>query len=528
MKLSLPTRVFLAYAVVTALFGGSVFFLVHQFTGVFDHVVRVHKVLDSTNEDLRLLDRELRQIGVGLGDHFDGTYVRAARRIVEMNIHMRLHNAVIAVSRINQHGEWSKEVKDVAQKTLALLETLLSKKDKLLQARRSNILALMQTRPDTDIKFLEALAATLSKPENLNRNTANVLGARMRGLLLWLQERVSVLASLSSTLSRLAYIQLDRQVTRTSTVSLFAPAVALIISILVMLLVFLWLRPVGFLVKTVRRIASGNYDLKPTSLGVREFDMLGEAIFQLAGALKARDEEIRQHQQNLVQSERMAAVGKTASVMAHEIRNPLNSISLNLDMLKERLEREGRYGVVEDQVRIIEREVNRLSNITGEYLKFGRISQSVMDSCDITALVRELLEFMKGELAKNAVEVVTRLPDRPVMVTLDAQRMRQALMNLVKNAIDAMQGQDAGARLEVGIEEKARKVLIWVKDTGPGISPGIMQDLFEPFASTKPGGTGLGLAFVHQVAAENKGRVWAQNAPDKGAIFYVELTKSLE
>ncbi len=528
MKLSLPTRVFLAYAVVTALFGGSVFFLVHQFTGLFDYVVRVHKVLDSTNEDLRLLDRELRQVESGLNDHFDGTYVRAARHIQEMNIRLRLRNAVIAVSRIRQHGDWSQEVMEVSQKSLALLEKLLSEKSRLIQARRSNILALVRARPDTDIALLKGLAVTLSKPGLLDRNTAAVLGAHMRGLLLWLQGKISRLASLSSTLSRLAYIQLDRQVTRTSTVSLFAPAVALIISILVMLLVLLWLRPVGFLVKMVRRITSGNYDLQPQSLGVREFDMLGTAIFQLAMALKARDAEIRQHQQNLVQSERMAAVGKTASVMAHEIRNPLNSISLNLDMLKERLEAEGQFELVADYIRIIEREVNRLSNITGEYLKFGRMSQSVMEPCDITALVKELLEFMREELAKNNVELKIQLPNKPIMVTLDAQRMRQALMNLVKNAIEAMQGQNTMARLDIGVEEKGRKVLIWVKDTGPGISPGIMQDLFEPFASTKPGGTGLGLAFVQQVAAENNGRVWAQNVPEGGAIFYVELNRILE
>lgn len=524
MKLSLSTKIFVAYAVVTVLFGGSVFFLVQRFSNVFDYVVRAHKVLDSTNEDLRMLDRELRQVQAGLNDRYYGSLIRAAKRIRDINAQMRLRNAAAAIAKVQKNGDWSQGVRRVAQKCLELSEKVLSEKQMLNRARKSNILLLVKKKPSTDIEYLENLAVQLSSTRGkTDARTVYILRAELRGLLMWLQERISILASSCSSLSRLAYIELDQQVTHTSTVSLLAPAASLVVSIAVMLLILLWLRPVVFLVNTVKKIASGNYDLKPQSLGTREFDQLGKAIFQLAGTLKKRETELRHHQQSLVTSERMAAVGKTASVMAHEIRNPLNSISLNLDMLKERLENEKEYEIVKDQMRIIEQEVSRLSSITEEYLKFGRMPQSVMGPCDIVSLVRELLTFMEGEFTNNRILITTDLPDHPVRVMADSQRMRQAMMNIFKNAIDAMKTMDNQGKLDIEIEEHKENVLIQVRDTGPGISAGIMDDLFEPFASTKPGGTGLGLAFVHQVVTESNGRVWAENRIDQGPIFYIEL-----
>ena len=528
MKISLSTRIFVAYAIITVLFGGSVFYLVHRFSNVFDYVVRVHKVLDSTNEDLRMLDQELRQVKAGLSDRYDGTVIRAARRIQEIDINIRLRKAAEAIAKIQKNGKWSKEVRKLAQKCLELSGNILSSKQRLDMASKANILALLRKKPGTDIAYLDNVSSQLSTPGGMNSRTTQILSTEMRGLVLWLQSQVAVLTSLSSSLSRSAYIQLDQRVTHTSTVSLLAPVAALIVSILVMLLILLWLRPVAFLVRTVKKIASGNYDLEPQSLGVREFDQLGKAIFQLANTLKNRETELRHHQQSLVTSERMAAVGKTASVMAHEIRNPLNSISLNLDMLKERLDEEDKYNIVKDQMRVIEREVSRLSAITGEYLKFGRMPQSVMGQCDLVGMIRELLNFMEGEFSSNNILVSPVLPDYQVKVMADSQRMRQALMNIFKNAIDAMKPMDKEGRLDIELKEKNGRVVISIHDNGLGISADIMDDLFEPFASTKPGGTGLGLAFVHQVVTESNGHVRAKNAPEGGTIFYIELSSILD
>lgn len=302
---------------------------------------------------------------------------------------------------------------------------------------------------------------------------------------------------------------------------------ALIATIIVVITVMLAFRPVRRLAMEVKGLACGG---KGISIDPRfysgETRELAEALEMLSKALQARDVDLERKKDELVRAERLAVVGRMASVVAHEVRNPLNSISLNLDLLRERLV-SGAHGAdpkVQGLVDAIQSEVDRLAEITEEYLKFGRLPKGVVGPCDVARLVAETLGFMDGEISAAGIEVTRRVPEKPVMVLADEGQLRQALVNVLRNAVEAMRG---GGRLEVEVSDLGERIQVSVKDSGPGIPEDFRARLFEPFATTKPGGTGLGLAFVHQVMHECGGEVGIESAPGQGTCVRFRLRRAI-
>ncbi|HOI10391.1 MAG TPA: ATP-binding protein [Myxococcota bacterium] len=213
-----------------------------------------------------------------------------------------------------------------------------------------------------------------------------------------------------------------------------------------------------------------------------------------------------------------------ASVVAHEVRNPLNSIALNVDLLREMLEGPGRDPArALDVLRAVQGEVDRLAEITEEYLRFGRMPKGVMAACDLGRVLRETRDFMEGEFAAAGIAVRTELPDVPLRVRTDEGQFRQALINILRNAVEAMPD---GGTLTLRAAEQDDRVVVAVADTGVGIPDAFKARLFEPFATTKPRGTGLGLAFVQQVVQESGGDVSIDSAPGRGTTISMVLRRA--
>src|SRR5437867_7900598 len=199
--------------------------------------------------------------------------------------------------------------------------------------------------------------------------------------------------------------------------------------------------------------------------------------------------DLRTMEERLVQSERLATIGRFASQIAHEIRNPLSSIMLNVELLEDELKEssEEAHGLI----RSVLKELDRLNDIVSEYLQFSRFPKPHLKRGHADSVIRELAEnFKPPSNVKLEIELMPSSPE----VWLDDGLLRQVLENLARNAAEAIEGEGV-VRFETDVVE--RFFVIRVKDTGRGIAPEIQARLFEPFFTTKPHGTGHGLASSH-------------------------------
>jgi len=225
--------------------------------------------------------------------------------------------------------------------------------------------------------------------------------------------------------------------------------------------------------------------------------------------------DLRTMEERLVQAERLATIGRFASQIAHEIRNPLSSISLNVELLEDELTDSSEEA--RSLIRSVLKELDRLNDIVSEYLQFSRFPKPHLKRGHVDEVVRELAQNFKAPAAVN-IELAL-LPSTP-QVWLDDRLLRQVLENLVRNGVEAIDG--AGTvRIETDVID--RFLVIRVKDTGAGIPAEAQPKLFEPFFTTKAHGTGLGLATAQQIIFEHNGHLVVESQPGKGSTFSILL-----
>ena len=231
--------------------------------------------------------------------------------------------------------------------------------------------------------------------------------------------------------------------------------------------------------------------------------------------------DLKEAQARVVQGEKMAAIGTFASGLAHEVRNPLNSISLQLSRLERKMSAAGPAlaGEVTPLTRIIREEIRRLDDLVGDFLLFSRPNRAEHRPTSLLALVEEVASLLRPEAHAAGVTLETRNVGEPLPpLRLDANGMKQVLINLLRNAIEAMPG-GGRAILEGGLVGGQAHVA--VHDTGPGLPVGL--DIFQLFVTTKAGGTGLGLAIAQQIVLEHGGELSARSGPGQGAVFTIGL-----
>jgi len=226
--------------------------------------------------------------------------------------------------------------------------------------------------------------------------------------------------------------------------------------------------------------------------------------------------------QALIQSERLATIGRMSALVAHEIRNPLSSIGLNTELLEEELaEREGALdGEPRDILHGIAREVERLTDVTEEYLKFARLPKPRLGPENLRDILEDLLRFVQEEIKEAGIEVRNRLSDRPQPVAADEGQLRQAFLNLLRNSLESM---PSGGILTIESRQNDGRVLIDISDTGRGIDDSAIGRIFDPFFSTRDNGTGLGLSLTQQIVNEHGGNISCHSQPGQGTRFTVEL-----
>ena len=221
-------------------------------------------------------------------------------------------------------------------------------------------------------------------------------------------------------------------------------------------------------------------------------------------------------------TEKRDLLARLLNRLAHEIRNPLSSLGVHFQLLEEDLgalspEAHPRLA---SRLGIIHCELHRLESIVERFLKLAGPSALELEPVSIGKIVRHVCDLLRPDAAAHQVAVVTAIePDLPD-VSADPLRLTQALMNLVINGIQAMTGP---GEVKVGAIKTGESLRLSVQDTGPGIPPDKIGEIFDPYFSTKTDGTGLGLWIAQQIAVAHGGNLTAENAPGKGALFQLTL-----
>lgn len=215
-------------------------------------------------------------------------------------------------------------------------------------------------------------------------------------------------------------------------------------------------------------------------------------------------------------------LSQLAGGLAHEIRNPLSTLSLNLDLLSEDFQKpeNPRDRRIQQRVDRLKREVQRLHDIVENFLRFARVQDLKFAATDLNAVVEELCDFYEPQASTQGIVVRTHFDPKLPPVALDAGLFKQALLNLVLNAEHAMA---EGGELIMTTRRKGDDVVLDVTDTGVGMTDDVRSKIFDPFYSTRKGGSGLGLPTTHKIVASHGGRIEVQSVPGKGSRFSILL-----
>jgi hypothetical protein len=254
--------------------------------------------------------------------------------------------------------------------------------------------------------------------------------------------------------------------------------------------------------------------------GIPELDRISTAINRLAHALQENQSRRSELEQHLRQSDRLAALGRLVAGLAHEIRNPLASIKLKLHLAHHSLADPDR---LMKAFEVIQTEVNRMDRLVERMLSLAKPSEPSLLTTDLSSFLAERLELWRTRAAAQGTELQL-LPSTsvPQPVPLDRDRVGQILDNLIVNALEALADQGGSIAVEAKSMAPA-EIAIVVTDTGPGVPPEAVAQLFEPFFTTRNGGTGLGLFLAAEIARRLGGGIEYRPHPAGGARFEVQL-----
>ena len=224
------------------------------------------------------------------------------------------------------------------------------------------------------------------------------------------------------------------------------------------------------------------------------------------------------------QAERLAELGTLTGGLAHEIKNPLSTVQLNLQLLREDLDPDdpGHARVVR-RLGTVQKETSRLRDILDDFLRYAGKLELHKQPTDVNNLLEELVDFLTPQAQLQRVQLRLRRAEgaAPLVVPLDERHIKQTLLNFMINALQAMP--EGGGEVILSARREDRRAILEVTDTGPGIDPEALPQIFDAYYSKKKGGTGLGLAIAKRLVEEHGGRVGVTSELGKGSVFRIEL-----
>jgi two-component system sensor histidine kinase HydH len=244
---------------------------------------------------------------------------------------------------------------------------------------------------------------------------------------------------------------------------------------------------------------------------------------QMEEKIQKTTADLKRTEAQLIRSEKLAALGQLAAGFAHEIRNPLTSINILIHSLMEKSFDKAHH---REDLRVIEEEIQRINNIVDQFLQFAKPVPPLFKNVHILPVVEETLQLLKPQIEKQRISLQRDLQALPSLI-MDREQMKQAILNLLLNAIQAMP-EGGVLRLNGQVLEDNRWIQLSIQDSGMGIAPEDMKKLFDPFFSTKEGGVGLGLSIAHRIIDQHRGKIEIRSAPGQGTTLTLWLPISQE
>ena len=243
--------------------------------------------------------------------------------------------------------------------------------------------------------------------------------------------------------------------------------------------------------------------------------LMPQAGIALENALLYKEQ--RERYRRMLRADRLATIGELAAGAAHEIRNPLTSIKSSLQYLESRCREETEKKLLG----VALGETDRIDEILAALLSFARPSEIKKEPCDLVALLEESVALVSIQARTKGVEVRTSFPQSPVVVEADGSQLKQVFLNVLLNAVQAMEG---GGTLTIeALRFESGRPLVRVTDTGPGISEEALDKVFDPFFTTKKGGTGLGLSICYTIVKAHGGEIEIRSRVGEGTTVLVSL-----
>jgi two-component system sensor histidine kinase HydH len=224
----------------------------------------------------------------------------------------------------------------------------------------------------------------------------------------------------------------------------------------------------------------------------------------------------------LAAAEKQLLLSRLLARLAHEIRNPLSSLDIHVQLLEEDLTQilPQASDKLAGRLEIIHGELHRLENIVKQFLRLAGPSALDLTPVKLDKVIGHVAELLKPEAAKRGIEILVAVRKELRPLLADPDQLIQAFLNLVINALQAVERQ---GRVEINAREDADFIDVRVRDTGPGVSPEKLSAIFEPYFTTKADGSGIGLWIAQQILTAHGGTIQAGNAPEGGALFTVRL-----
>jgi len=299
--------------------------------------------------------------------------------------------------------------------------------------------------------------------------------------------------------------------------------------------------PIKYLSEAVALFANGHFGKtvltsRKDEIGrlIAGFNVMAEklkkAYTELEGKVEASDKELeiayqmlKQRQEQLIRSEKMAALGQLSAGIAHEIRTPLTSIKIFIQSLEKEIDLDENQ---EEDFRIIMKEIDRINENITRFLNFARPDEPLFQAINVSTLVKETVNLLAAKLKNSGIRLDIFLPEEHPPVEGDPKQLTQVFLNLLLNAVEAMpQGGTLtiSSAFKVNPDSRQEFFQLMIKDTGHGIPEKDRPYLFDPFFTTKAGGTGLGLSIVYSIIQKHNGRIEVESELGRGSSFILSL-----
>ncbi|MEE2789782.1 MAG: ATP-binding protein, partial [Myxococcota bacterium] len=480
VRLSLPGKIFAGFVVLMMTFGGVTGYIVWEVRQLGVSLEKLHSSLVPLPSLVAELKGDYRRISLTVG----------------LSGKEQLRRAVQHIRQVDKSPERLTE-------TLTRIRARLSRMDssEMIERLKSRLRAIGQQHRLMRghlVQFFDAVSEEQSLTQS-RRAARRSLAQIGRSIDLF---GLEVDQALTRTIDGFAEDE-----ARVAWGAILLVSVALFLGLAIALSANRLLRPLRALRVGVDRIARGEFGHKVETDDDGELGALAAEFNRMSDAILNRDRQLVDQQRALLHREQLATVGRMSAQITHELRNPLSSIGLNSELLLEEIAESTRPNEMassRDLLMNIIKEVERLREITEEYLRFARLPVPELRAVDLNHAAAELLEFVRSEMERSNVK--TRLdPDPAIRPTLvDPNQVRAALLNLLRNAREAL---PHGGHIVMRVRTIGDQTSIEVTDDGPGIPADARPQLFAPFFSTKPQGTGLGLSMVKQIVEAHRGSV---------------------